>query len=167
MPQARVTCVSALYMVGGVPMCDDSIHADNLTCLAKVVLTGYNFCPTTKMNPVGLVADTEEFIRRMRLREFFHKPQDASSEPNETTNEPEQSMKSSVVQQPKKKESNWTPPKDRCPRLDTYAQAVRRCINATFISRAQKIAQDVTQAQRNAIHGLKTNHNIVIKPADR
>eukprot|EP00061_Rhincodon_typus_P007939 g30108.t1 len=119
------------------------------------------------MDPIGLVTDAEEFIWRMKLREFFHEPQDVSSEPNETTNEPEQLTVRSVVQQLKKKESNWTFPEGHCPRLNMYAQAIKRCINARFISRAHKIAQNITQAQCNAIHALKTNHNVVIKPADK
>ncbi|XP_067848012.1 uncharacterized protein [Heptranchias perlo] len=48
-----------------------------------------------------------------------------------------------------------------------YAQAVRRCVNARFISRTHKTVQNVTRAQRNAIDALKTNRNIVIKPADK
>eukprot|EP00061_Rhincodon_typus_P007273 g28816.t1 len=48
-----------------------------------------------------------------------------------------------------------------------YARAVRRCVNARFISRAHKIVQNITQAQHNAIHALKTNCNIVIKSADK
>ncbi|XP_067859745.1 uncharacterized protein [Heptranchias perlo] len=48
-----------------------------------------------------------------------------------------------------------------------YAQAVRRCVNARFISRTHKTVQNVTRAQRNAINALKTNRNIVIKPADK
>eukprot|EP00061_Rhincodon_typus_P014990 g42409.t1 len=43
----------------------------------------------------------------------------------------------------------------------------RRCVNARFISRAHNIAQNVTQAQCNAIHILNTNRNIVIKPVDK
>eukprot|EP00061_Rhincodon_typus_P009981 g33896.t1 len=42
------------------------------------------------MDPIGLTDGTDKFIRQMRLREFFRKPQDVSSKPNETTNEPEQ-----------------------------------------------------------------------------
>ncbi|XP_078093251.1 uncharacterized protein LOC144508913 [Mustelus asterias] len=48
-----------------------------------------------------------------------------------------------------------------------YAQAVRRCVNTKFISRTHKTAPNITQAQRNALHALKTNCNIVIKPADK
>eukprot|EP00061_Rhincodon_typus_P002295 g17111.t1 len=86
------------------------------------------------MCPLSLVADTEGFIRQMRTWQFFHKPQDVSSEPNKTTNEPGQSTERSVVQPPKKKEPNWTPLEGSCSRLDIYAQATRRCINARFIN---------------------------------
>eukprot|EP00061_Rhincodon_typus_P019033 g48467.t1 len=67
----------------------------------------------------------------MRLREFFRKP-------NETTNKPAHSERF-VVQQPKKSVSNWTPLEGSCPRLNMYAQAVRRCVNARFIGRTQEI----------------------------
>ena len=82
----------------------------------EVLSRGLNFCPTTKIDP-SLSADTEEFIRRMRLQEFFHKPQEANSEHNEAANEPEQPTERSTVQRPKRKESNWTLPEGRCPRL--------------------------------------------------
>eukprot|EP00061_Rhincodon_typus_P017775 g46628.t1 len=55
------------------------------------------------MDPIGFLAETEEIIRRMRIWEFFYKPQDVSSEPNETTNELGQSTERSAVQRPKKK----------------------------------------------------------------
>eukprot|EP00061_Rhincodon_typus_P005320 g24679.t1 len=127
---------------------------------------GLNFCPTTKVDPTGLTADTQEFIGRVRLQEFFHKAQNVSSEPNETADDPEQSTERFVVQRPKKKESNWIPPEGCCPRLDMYAQGIRRCVNARFISPSHKVAQNVTLAQRNAIYAHKTNCNIV-KPADK
>ncbi|XP_078084718.1 uncharacterized protein LOC144503758 [Mustelus asterias] len=146
-----------------VNLSDYTLQPDEIEVLSR----GLNFCPTTKIDPISLAADTEEFIRRMRLREFFHKPQKANSKHNETANEPEQPTERSAVQQPKRKESNWTPPEGRCPRLDMYAQAVRRCINTRFISRTHKTAPNITQAQCNTIHALKTSCNIVIKPADK
>eukprot|EP00061_Rhincodon_typus_P009978 g33887.t1 len=76
-----------------------TVDSDKIEVLSQWL----NYCPTTKVDPIGLVADSEEFIRRMRVQEFFHKPQGVSSEPNETTNEPEQSTERSVVQRPKKK----------------------------------------------------------------
>eukprot|EP00061_Rhincodon_typus_P016715 g45073.t1 len=66
------------------------------------------------------------------------------------------SAKDSVSAPPPK----WTP-------LVLYAQAIRECVNARFISHAHKVAQNITQAQRNAIRALKINCNIVIKPADK
>eukprot|EP00061_Rhincodon_typus_P011467 g36497.t1 len=46
-------------------------------------------------------------------------------------------------------------------------QAVRRFINARFISRSHKIVQNVTHVQCNGIHALETIRNIIIKPADK
>eukprot|EP00061_Rhincodon_typus_P015188 g42723.t1 len=51
--------------------------------------------------------------------------------------------------------------------FDRYAQAIRECINARFISHTHKVVQNIIQAQHNAIRALKTNCNIVIKPADK
>eukprot|EP00061_Rhincodon_typus_P007654 g29572.t1 len=99
----------------------------------------------------------------MRLREFF---QDVSSEPNDTTNGPDQLTERSMGD-PAKKKSNWTPPECHCPGVDGYAQAIRESVNARFISRTDKVVQNVTQIQRNDIHAVKTNCNIVIKPADK
>eukprot|EP00061_Rhincodon_typus_P007156 g28553.t1 len=68
---------------------------------------------------------------------------------------------------PKTKELSWIPPDVHCAGLDMYAEANRRYFNIRFIHHPLKIAQNVAQAKRNAIHALKTNRNIVIKPADK
>eukprot|EP00061_Rhincodon_typus_P009040 g32196.t1 len=95
----------------------------------------------------------------MRPWEFF---QDVSNEPNETTNEPDQSTERSMAEGAKES-SNWTPSEGRCPGLDRYAQSIRECANARLISHTHKVVKNVTQA----IRALKTNRNIVIKPADK
>eukprot|EP00061_Rhincodon_typus_P014108 g40929.t1 len=71
-----------------------------------------------------------------------------------------------MVERPKK-ELNWTPLEGRCPGLDRYAQAIRECVNARFIIHTHQVEQNVTQAQHNTIHALKTNRNIVIQPTDK
>eukprot|EP00061_Rhincodon_typus_P016609 g44917.t1 len=78
----------------------------------------------------------------MRLQEFFHKPQDVSSEPNETTNELEQSTE---ICSAATKEERFE--------LDSSERPLAEC--------------DPSTTQCNAIQGLKTNRNIVIKPADK
>eukprot|EP00061_Rhincodon_typus_P004776 g23401.t1 len=80
-----------------VNLSDHTLQTDKI----KVPSQGVNFCPATKIDPLGLAADTEEFIRRMRLWDFFHKLQAVSSESNQTTNEPEQLAERSAVQGPK------------------------------------------------------------------
>eukprot|EP00061_Rhincodon_typus_P009592 g33220.t1 len=130
----------------------------------KVFSRGLNFCPNTKMGPIGFVTDTEELIRRMKLWEFY---QDVSFEPNETTNELDQLPERSMGERTKE-ESNWTPPEGCCLELDRYAEAIRERMNARIISRTHKAVQIVTQPQGNAICALQNNSNIVIiKPADK
>ncbi|XP_048452578.1 dynein axonemal heavy chain 8-like [Rhincodon typus] len=50
-----------------VNLCDHTLQLDEIEVLSQ----GLNYCPSTKMDPIGLMADTEKFIRRMRLSEFF------------------------------------------------------------------------------------------------
>eukprot|EP00061_Rhincodon_typus_P007014 g28260.t1 len=47
-----------------------------------------------------------------------------------------------------------------------HPEVIHRLV-VEFINRAHKIVQDITQAQHNAICALKTNRNIVIKPAEK
>eukprot|EP00061_Rhincodon_typus_P009478 g33023.t1 len=121
-----------------------------------------SFCAITKMDLIGLTAVTEEFIRRTKLREFF---QDVSSEPNETTSKLDQLTERSMGGRAKK-ESNWIPLEDHCSGLDRYAQEIRECVNDRFISHTHKV---VTSPRHNTMPPgtLKTNCNIVIKPADK
>eukprot|EP00061_Rhincodon_typus_P014028 g40792.t1 len=155
-PQLKVDGTTAGKSI--INLSDHTVQPDEIEILSG----GLNFYPTTNMDPTGLTADIEEFIRRMRLQEFF---QDVSSEPNETNNEPDQSTERSMVESAKM-ESDWTPPRGHCPGFDRYAQAIRESINAKFISCTLRVVQNVTQEQRNTIHDLKTNCNIVSKPAD-
>eukprot|EP00061_Rhincodon_typus_P005317 g24672.t1 len=85
------------------------------------------------MDPISLMAGTEEFIRQMKLQEFF---QDFSSKPDKTTSKPEQSTERSMVEWPKK-ESNWKPPPLQRA-IGRYAQAIREHVNTRFISRTHK-----------------------------
>eukprot|EP00061_Rhincodon_typus_P004192 g21965.t1 len=114
-----------------VNLSDCTLQLDKIEALSQ----GLNFCPTIKMDPLGLTADTVEFTWRNRLREFFHKPQGVSSEPNETTNE---TVDREICGAATEEEWNWSPPEGRCPMLNVYAQAIRRCVNATFISHTHK-----------------------------
>eukprot|EP00061_Rhincodon_typus_P002710 g18261.t1 len=97
----------------------------------------------------------------MKPQGFF---QDVSSEPNETTNEPDQSTERSMAERAKEL-SNWTPMEGRCLGFDRHAQSIRECVNARFISRSHKVVKNVTQAQLNTIRALKSNHNIVFNSA--
>ena len=120
----------------------------------EVLTYGLNYCPTTKLDPIALAADTEEFIRRIRLKEFFHHCNKTATEQREPV-------------QSKKKESNFTPPEGRCPRLDTYAEVLRKSVIANYINKSRRIHHNLTPLQRQATRSLKQNREIVIKPADK
>eukprot|EP00061_Rhincodon_typus_P005409 g24884.t1 len=79
-------------------------------------------------NPLKLTYSTD-YAERLchRTSRTLLNHLDISSELNETTIEPEQLTERSVVQQPRKEDSNWTPLEGPCPRLNMFAQAVRRC----------------------------------------
>eukprot|EP00061_Rhincodon_typus_P007202 g28657.t1 len=55
-----------------VNLTDHTLQPDKIEVLSQ----GLDFCPTTKMDPIRLAADTEEFIRRKKLLEMFRKLQD-------------------------------------------------------------------------------------------
>ena len=122
-----------------------------------VLSRGLNFCPTTKLDPFTLASDTEEFIRRLRLKEFFH---DREHTQSQTTSQPGQ-------YNAKNKESTWTPPEGRNQHLDIYAEALRRTVNAHIIKNERQTKHNITKPQRNAICALKKNRDIVIKSADK
>jgi len=124
----------------------------------EVITYGLTFCPTTELDPTALAADTEEFIRRQRLKEFFH----TTEEPTPTTDAP-----TTKIPQRKKKESNFTPPEGRCRKLDTYAEVLRKSIIANYINKTRRIHHNLKPLQRQAIKSLKRNKDIVIKPADK
>eukprot|EP00061_Rhincodon_typus_P017976 g46939.t1 len=61
----------------------------------EVLSRGLNFCPTTKMVPIGLVADAEEFF------------QDVNGQPKETTKKLKQLTDRSLVERPKKESRDF------------------------------------------------------------
>ena len=125
----------------------------------QVLERGLKFCPTKPMDGIDLAADTEEFIRRLRLREYFLEdqvPRDNSVSRSTTENEFSTN-----------KNSLFTPPEGRSQKLDLYAQSLRKFVNAQFMCRQRRTVHNLTTVQRRAIKTLKSNDDIIIKPADK
>lgn len=111
---------------------------------------GLNFCPASGgFNEFQLLKDLHNFSRNLRLREYYH---DRRS-PNETR-----------PALPTYKQ--WTPPphRDRC--LDIYINAVQRDIFAAY-KKTAPYRHNLSKKEKVALEQLSTNHDIVIKPADK
>ncbi|CAH2246422.1 Hypothetical predicted protein, partial [Pelobates cultripes] len=67
-----------------------------------------SFCPSTKLDDIGLYIDMEELFTRMQLKEYFH-----DKESTETT----------MDYNNRKKNTNVTPASGRNAKLDSYIES--------------------------------------------
>ncbi|MCG7874810.1 MAG: GIY-YIG nuclease family protein [Candidatus Thiodiazotropha endolucinida] len=114
----------------------------------SVLLMGLKFTPTPeKNNPREVNDDVTEFVRKIRLLEYF------SGVENKDV---------SLV----KNKSNFTPPNGRNESLDTYAATTKSF--CSMVSKENKqIKHNITLDQRNAIKSLAQDNSIIIKEADK
>ena len=108
------------------------------------------------MDLVELSHDINEYASLLRNKEFFQS-ENSSGISNRLMN-------------PFKTASNWTPPSGRNNNLDSYIRKIEKeldvlvhDLNTTTI----KLHDNLSFNQRRALHYLKGNNNIVIKPADK
>jgi hypothetical protein len=137
---------------------------DIVTNLSKYTLTssetsllgkGLKFIPDrTRIDPIKLLADLDEWERRMRLREFF---QDKDTQGRR--NEYEDKDKFTV-----KRESHFTPIKGRDSWLDLYIQLVKNDV-VNSLKKACKL--NVTKEEKVALMSLLHNEDIIIRPCDK
>ena len=115
---------------------------------------GLKFCPTpTHINRPELKADISDFIRRLRLHEYFH------DENNNNNNNP-----SHDGHNPFRVKSNWTPHPGRDASLDAFSNTIEeQIVNA----RPTKIRDNLTKRERRALKRLIRREDIIIKPADK
>ena len=113
----------------------------------SVFSKGSNFCPTPlDVNWAELDRDVSEFIRRLRLKEFFHyKP--SGKEPN-----------------PFKNKSNWCPPKNRDFCLEQFIHKIEEEVR-NF--RPKRVKDNLTVDERRTLRSLCEDNSIVIKPEDK
>ncbi|CAH2300453.1 Hypothetical predicted protein, partial [Pelobates cultripes] len=120
---------------------------------ASVLSKGLSFCPSTKLDDIGLYSDVEEFFRRMRLKEYFH-----DKESTETT----------MDYNNRKKNTNFSPAPGRNAKLDSYIESFRlRTVSLTTKQNQKKMFHNLSVQEQMAINDLKNNHAITIKPADK
>ena len=108
------------------------------------------------MDLVELSHDINEYTSLLRNKEFFHS-ENSSGMSNRLMN-------------PLKTASNWTPPLGRNNNLYSYIRKIEKKLdvlvydlNTTTIN----LRDNLSSNQRKALHDLKGNNNIAIKPADK
>ncbi|GFR58486.1 hypothetical protein ElyMa_000031600 [Elysia marginata] len=99
----------------------------------------------------------EWFCRRLRLAEFFCDPENT-----ETDNDADHSR--TTLPDFLRKPSPFTPDSGRDIALDTYIKAVTTAI---MTQRQKVVSPNLILDEKTALKELKTNTDIIIKPADK
>jgi predicted GIY-YIG superfamily endonuclease len=121
----------------------------------KLLSKGLSFCPRPKTYDRGkLKNDTEEFIRRLRLKAHFALQPTNKSKENISCDQPTF-----------RKKSNWTPPKSSIPNLEAFINSVEND-TSRHINHTNKYS-NLTKEETDALHSLKSRTDIIIKPADK
>ncbi|CAM4659432.1 unnamed protein product, partial [Lepidochelys olivacea] len=123
---------------------------------AAVLSRGLSFCPSTPTNMIQFCGDLESYFRRLRLKEYF-----------QNTSEQHTNPQRSPYQHYRKRDSRWTPPEGRNSRLDFYIECFRRRARAEIVEKQHHLPHNLSHAERNAIHSLRNNSDIIIKKADK
>ena len=112
----------------------------------RLLQKGLKFTPTPKRDTTDVVKDTDEFCRKLRLREFFH---DSEYEDE------------SLV----RNNSNFKPPLNRNSYLDEYISCLKGY--ASTNANTNRVKDNLNKEERTAIENLRNDPTIVIKEADK
>ena len=63
--------------------------------------------------------------------------------------------------------STWTPPEKRNENLDLYINCFRKRVQSDLFTNKRKTKDNLTAKEKRAIKNLRSNQDIVIKPADK
>ena len=130
--------------------------------LSKRVLTegevsllskGLKFCPTPeKIDIYSLRQDIKEYVRRVRLKEYFYTDQD--------------DVEGEFSSLPAfRKKSNWSPGRNRELAIEAYVEALERDILAHDFGTPYQ--RNLTREEQQALQDLCTYDDIIIKQADK
>ncbi|KAJ8027654.1 hypothetical protein HOLleu_32855 [Holothuria leucospilota] len=128
-----------------------NLSQHTLTEAEKSLLSrGLSFCPTAKLDTVELCQNTENFLRKVRLTEYFKDSDSITDRPDYMPPKP----------------SQWTPPVGRNPHIDSFVNQVRGHLE-NFLQSTQRPAPDnLSLHEHKALHDLK-NNDIVTRQADK
>jgi hypothetical protein len=118
----------------------------------KVLELGLKFTPTpTTINTFKLMSDLLSFNRRLRLKEFFFGI--------------ESPWQASWMKQTSRR--GFEPPHNREPALENYIEKVNQEILDQLKSNVEKNHPNISDSERKALNDLKSNKQIIVKPADK
>ena len=120
---------------------------------------GLSFCPRQRLDKLRLCQDTVAFNRRVKLREYFSDRDDPGNVPPLQT--------STKAKPPSVTRTKWTPPSGRNPYIDHFTSAVERHLDNFLKDVKENRPSQREKSQHETIRSLKSNSDIVIKPADK
>ena len=129
--------------MSGIPLSKNQI---------KLLSKGLKFTPIPRPNIPETKRDTEDFTRKLSLRDFF------ADENN--SNENSQNSSDSLV----KNKGKLNPPRNRNKVLDTVIDFLRK---QNFEETNQINKRNISKHERKGLMELKNNKNIIIKEADK
>ena len=113
---------------------------------------GLSFCPTPAgIDTYTLKKDVLEYVRRIRLKEYFYKDDDVDGNFSDVP--------------AFRKRSQWCPEKNRDIFLEAYATALERKIFESDLN--TKNYRNLTKEEQQALEALRKCDDIVIKQADK
>ena len=130
----------------------------------QVLELGLNFCPSVKhFNKEQLADDFYWFIRRLKLREYFHEESNSNT-PTPTPHADQCDLKW------KQTNPNWYPEKvrnHRSPALVEFIDNILKDTSSSLKSHESKYWNNLDNKKRAALVSLANDTSIVIKPSDK
>ena len=129
---------------------------DNRT--VTVLGLGLNYCPTPKPPElIDLVKDTDQFLRRMTLQNFFH---------DEDDDKPIEAAERHPLDRFHPK-STWTPARGFDPVLDAFCHTIRDKVRTAHIPPQGTRTTNLNRTQRRLLNKLEKDPHTTIKKGDK
>ena len=118
----------------------------------SVLSKGLKFCPTPEeIDVYQLRKDITEYVRRIRLREFFYSDEEVAGNFSDVP--------------AFKKKSTWCPDKNREMVLEAYVLELEKQILSSALNK--RVNRNLTREEQQALTNLRRYNDIIIKEADK
>lgn len=131
----------------------------------SVLELGLSYCPSVQhYNKEQLADDVYQFIRQLKLKEYFH------SEEDQYETRPEDEDPDRTESKWKQKNSGWYPDavrNNRSESLNSFITQFLAGVRQNLRNNNAKFANNLTETQRAALKKLAMDKSIIIKPSDK